>query len=89
MEVGIHYLTKPQYYYKQASISFFVNHGLQMLTSSVLMTLFESLGHVWDPRYLKELFWHFSVAPDYPNILFWYFAIGAKVGGWRDPISRS
>ena len=40
---------------KQASISFLVNHGLQMLTSSVLMTLFQSLDHIWDPKYLNPI----------------------------------
>ena len=54
MEVLTYYLTKPQYSYKQASISCFVNHGPQMLTASVLMVLFERMGHDCDPRYLKQ-----------------------------------
>ena len=57
------YLTKPQYSYKQASISCFVNHGPQMLTASVLMVLFEPLGHVCDPRYLKPTILAFFGSP--------------------------
>ena len=49
-------MTKPQYSSKQASISCFVNHGPQMLTASVLMVLFEPLGHDCDPRYLKPTY---------------------------------
>ena len=48
MEVVTYYLTKPQYSYKQASITCFVNQGPHMLTISVLMDLFEPLGHVCD-----------------------------------------
>ena len=81
MEEVAYYLIKPQYGYKQVSISFFVNHGLQMLTSSVLMTLFESLGHVWDPQYSIPIILAFSVTPNYPKwAIFGYFAIGAKIG---------
>ena len=47
------YLTKPQYNYKQASISFLVNHGPKILTTSVFMTLIKFLDHVCDPQYLK------------------------------------
>ena len=46
-------MTKPQYSFKQASISFFVNLDPQMLTSLVSMVLFDALGHDFDPRYLK------------------------------------
>ena len=46
-------LTKPQYSYKQASISFLVNHGLQMLSTTVSIVLLESFGYVYNPRYLK------------------------------------
>ena len=53
MEVVTNYLTKLQYSYKKASISCFLYHGPQMLTNSVLMVLFEPLGHDYDPRYLK------------------------------------
>ena len=42
------HMTKPQYSYKQTYIMFFFNHGLQVLTTSVKMILFESLGHFWD-----------------------------------------
>ena len=45
------YLTKLQYSYKQASISCFVNHGPQMLTATVSMVPFESLGNDYDPQY--------------------------------------
>ena len=41
------------FYPEQASISCFVNHGPQLLAASVLMVLFEPLGHDCDPRYLK------------------------------------
>ena len=63
MEVVTYYLTKPQYSYKQASISCFVNHGPQMLTASVLMVLFEPLGHDCDPRYLKPTILAFLGTP--------------------------
>ena len=53
IELVMVYLTKPQYSYKQVSISCFVNHGHQMLTASVLMVLFEALAYDCDPRYLK------------------------------------
>ena len=48
IEVFDCYMQKPKLSYKQASISFFVNHGPQVLTISVLMALFEALGHVCD-----------------------------------------
>ena len=50
-------LTKPQYSYKQASISFLVNHGLKMLTTTVSIVLFESFGYAYSPRYLKPTIW--------------------------------
>ena len=53
MKVVTNHLTKLRYSYKQAFISCFINHGPQMLTTSVLMILFEPLGHNCDPRYLK------------------------------------
>ena len=46
-EVDCH-MKKPQYTYKQTYIMFFFNHGLQVLTTSIKMILFESLGHFWD-----------------------------------------
>ena len=49
IEVVTNYLTKPEYSFKQASISIFVDHGTQMLITSVLMVLLEALGHVCDP----------------------------------------
>ena len=49
MEVFAYNLTKPKYSYKQASISFFVNHGPRDLTTLVLMALFETFGNVCDP----------------------------------------
>ena len=53
MKVVTYHLTKPRYSYKQASISFFVDYGPQMLITSILMVPFEALGRVCDPRYLK------------------------------------
>ena len=38
-------LAKPQYSYKQASISSIVNNGPQMLIASVLLALLEELDH--------------------------------------------
>ena len=55
MEVVTNYLRNPQSSYKQASISCFINHGLQMLTPSVLMVLFEPIGNDCDPQYLKSI----------------------------------
>ena len=49
MEVVDCCIPKSQYSYKQASISFFVNHGPQDQTTQVLMALFEALGNVCDP----------------------------------------
>ena len=48
IEVVDCYMAKPQCSYKQTYIRFFFNHGLQVLTTSVKMILFESLGHFWD-----------------------------------------
>ena len=53
MEVFTNYLTNPQYSYKHASISFFVNLAPQMFTTLVSMVLFDALGHDCDPRYLE------------------------------------
>ena len=39
-------LEKSQYSYKQASISFFVSHGPQILITLVLMFLSEPSGHI-------------------------------------------
>ena len=63
IEVVTCYLTKPQYSYKQASISCFVNHGPQMLTASVLMVLFEPLGYECDLRYFKPTILEFFGSP--------------------------
>ena len=60
------YLTKPQYNYKQASISFLVNHCPQILPTLVFMTLIKFLDHVCDPQYLKLTILAFLVAPDLP-----------------------
>ena len=49
IQVVTYYLLKPQYGYKQVSISCFVNHGPQILNVSVLMVLFELLCHSCDP----------------------------------------
>ena len=64
MEVVTYYLTKPQYSYKQASFSFLVNHSPQVLITSVSMTLFESLGYICNPRYIKPTILAFLVVPD-------------------------
>ena len=56
-------LSKPQYTYKQVSISFFVNNGPQMWTTSVLMVLLKSFGYVYDFRYLEPTILAFSGTP--------------------------
>ena len=61
MEKGTYYFTKPQYSYKDASVSFFVCYGPQMLNTSIWMVLFESLGHGYNPRYMKPTILAFSV----------------------------
>ena len=63
MEVVTFYLTKPQYSYKQVSISCFVNHGPQMLTASVLIVLFDPLGHDCDLRYYIPTIFTFLGTP--------------------------
>ena len=50
---------KTQYSNKQASISFLVNHGPQILATSILMTLLDCLGHVCELRYLKPTIFAF------------------------------
>ena len=64
MEEVTFYLIKPQYSYKQASFSFLVNHSPQVLITSVSMTLFESLGYICNPRYIKPTILAFLVVPD-------------------------
>ena len=64
MEEVTYYLIKPQYGYKQASISFFVNHDLQMLATLISIVIVESLGHAWDLRESKTTILAFSVGPD-------------------------
>ena len=64
MKIVTDYLTNPHYSNKQDSISFFVSHGLQMLTTLVSMVLFRSLGHVCRIQYLKLALLAFSVFPD-------------------------
>ena len=54
MEIVTCYFTKPEYCHKQASIFGFVNHGPTFLNASVLIALFEALGHDCDLRYLKS-----------------------------------
>ena len=84
----MYHFTKPQYSYKQASISCFVNSGPQMLTASVLMVLFEPLSHVCDLWYLKPTILPFLGAPRLAqNVQFGEFAIIAKIVGSGDPIS--
>ena len=50
---------KLQISYKHDSIVFFKSHGPQRLNTSVLMVLFESFGHVCDPKYSKTN--HFGI----------------------------
>ena len=64
MEVVTNYLTNPQYSYNQASIVFSESHGSQRLNTTVLMVLFESFGHVYDPRYSKKNQFGIVVVPD-------------------------
>ena len=71
MELLPDYLTKPQNSKKQASISFFVSQGPQMLTTSVSMVRFKSLGHVFEIQLLKPTILHF-----------WYFQISPKRSVW-------
>ena len=81
--VVTNYLTEPLYSYKQASISRFVDHGLQMLTASVLMSPFEPLGHDCDPRYLKPTI--LAGKPKSDN--FGYLVVIAKIVDSMYPIS--
>ena len=46
-------MPKSQYVYKQACISFFVNHGTQVLNTSVLLALYEVLGNIFTPNTLN------------------------------------
>ena len=61
------YLTKPQYSNKQDSISYFVSYGLQMLTTSVSMVRFKSLGHVCANPYFKPTILAFLVTIFWQN----------------------
>ena len=90
MKVVTNFSIYPQYTYKQAFISFFVTHGPQMLTISVLMVLSESSGNFCEPRYLKLIDLSFVMVPDELKIVYLEnFVIRAKVVGSRDPISYS
>ena len=53
MSIVTYYLLNPQYSNKEAFISFFVSHGPQILTISVLMVLIVFLGHFCDHQNLK------------------------------------
>ena len=64
MKIVTDYLTKPHYSNKQDTISFFVSHGPQILTTSASMVRFRSLGHVCRIKYLKLTILAFSVFPD-------------------------
>ena len=89
IEVVTNYLIKLQSCYEQSSISFFINHGPQVLTTSVLMVLYESLGHVCNLRYAKATIYVFSVVLYYlKTVNSGYFANGAKEVGSRDPTSN-
>ena len=75
-------ILESQYSYIWASISYLVNHGPQTLTASVLLFLFDSLGHVRDPRYLKQFIFVFSGSVRLgQNGNFGYFGILAKIVG--------
>ena len=87
MKVVTNFSIYPQYTYKQAFISFFVTHGPQMLTISVLMVLSESSGIFCEPRYLKLINLAFVMVPDELKMV--NFVIRANVVGSRDPISYS
>ena len=87
MKVVTNFSIYPQYTYKQAFISFFVTHGPQMLTISVLMVLSESSGIFCEPRYLKLINLAFVMVPDELKMVI--FVIRAEVVGSRDPISYS
>ena len=76
------FLTQPQYSYKQASILCFVNHGPQMLTTSVLLVLFETLSHIFTPDTKKATILAFLGAPRLAqNGQFGIFATKAKLLG--------
>ena len=53
MEVRTNHLTNPQRSFKHASITFFVSHGPKMITTLVLIVLFEYFGHSCVLRYVK------------------------------------
>ena len=81
---------KPQFSYKQAAISFFVNHGTKLLSTSVLMVLFDVLLLVCDPRNLKLIILAFLVVLVQLKIVdLGCFAIRVQGVGSRDPISYS
>ena len=81
------FLTKPQYSYKQASISCLVNRGPTMLTASVLMALFKPLVHDCNLRYLKSTISALLGTPRLAqNGQFECFAVIAKIMGSGDPI---
>ena len=61
IEVVVCYVTKPQYSYKQSSISLFVNQSLQILINSISMVLSESLVYTCEPQAWIYLLWHVSV----------------------------
>ena len=67
IQVVTYYLTKPQFSYNQASISYFVNHGPQILNASVLMVLFELLCYGCDLWYLKPTILTFLGKPKMAN----------------------
>ena len=89
MEVVTFYLTKPEYSYKYASISSFVNHGPKMLTASILMVLFEPLDYDCDPQYLKQTILAFLGTPRLAQIRqFWVFCYLSYRNGFWVPSIR-
>ena len=62
MQVVTNYLTKPQYSYTQASISFLVNHGPQILTASVFITLFKFVSRKTQSSNINHFSFYDSVS---------------------------
>ena len=61
-----------------------VNQGPQPLAASVLLGLFDSVGHVHDPRYLKQFIFVFSgnvgLGQNWQPWVFCYFGSDSRLG---------
>ena len=79
MKVVTNYMTKPQHSFKQAFISFLVNHGPQILVTSVSMVRYVLFGHVFDPRAIKPTLLAFLVVQVSPK----RSVSGSENGKWR------